>query len=114
MAAITTQRPTVAGVAMSAAAASVGGDTFTNTGREFFHAINASVAPITVTFKSGLASANVCNFGVANAAHDLVVVVPAGADRMWGPFDKDRFNNPATGLVSVTYSDVTTLTVRVL
>jgi hypothetical protein len=113
MASLATQKGTAAGVALTYASAAGGGDDFICTGREYFHAKNASGGAITVTFTSGAASANVCSFGIANAAHDLAVVVGAGADRLIGPFSKDRFAD-ANGSVHVTYSGVTSLTVAVI
>jgi hypothetical protein len=114
MAALATQKPSAAGVALSYAAATGGGDTFVNTGREFVHVKNASGGSINVTFTAGVANANKCSFGVADPAHQLVVAVGAGLDKLIGPFDRDRFNDPATGNIAITYSGVTSLTVAVV
>lgn len=110
MAALTTQKPSAAGVAVTYAACNAGGDTFVNTGREFIHVKNASGGALTVTISSG---SNKCSFGIANAAHDLAVSVGAGSDKMIGPFDKDRFND-TSGNVNLSYSGVTSLSIAVL
>jgi hypothetical protein len=65
-----------------------------------------------VTVKSGPTSNNPCSFGVANSAHDLTVSVPAGQERIIGPFSTDRFNDVTTGNVTVTFS-VTGATIKV-
>lgn len=115
MAALTTQHPAQAGVALTYAAAAVGGDSFQNNGREMMHIKNGSGSPVTVTFTSGLSSGNKCSFGVAAAAHDKVVTVGATSDALVGPFNKDQFNDATDGLtLHVTYSAVTTVTVAVL
>lgn len=44
---------------------------------------------------------------------DVVVAVPNGQTRLIGPFPVNRFND-ANGLVAVSYSGVTTVTVGVL
>lgn len=114
MAALATQKPATAGVAVVYSAAAGGGDTFVNNGREMFHVKNGGGSGITVTFNSGaVAGRNKCSFGVANAAHDLAVSVGAGSDALCGPFSKDQFTD-GNGNMNVTYSGVTTVTVAVL
>jgi len=84
-------------------AAAGGGDAFPNDGATFFEVLNSSGAPITVTFVSQATDDGL-------ALTDLAVVVAAGERRHCGPFKK-RIYNDSTGLVQVTYSGVTTLTV---
>ena len=84
------------------AAASVGGDTFANTGREILDVNNGSGGAITVT----VAAVSPCNHGVL---HNSVVSVPAGQRYAIGPFDPVRFGSAP----AVTYSGVTSLTVGV-
>ncbi len=92
------------------AATATTGDTFSNSGREFFYIKNASVSSITVTFDSP----GTCNFELAaNSAHDLVVTVPAATEKLIGPFSQTRFND-ATGRVTAICSAVTTVTVGVI
>lgn len=110
MAALTTQKPSTAGVALTYGSAAGGGDTFVNTGREFVHIKNQSGGTITVTISSG---SNKCSFGVSNAAHDITHALLTMTDAMLGPFSKDQFND-ASGNVNITYSGVTSLTLAVL
>lgn len=115
MAALTTQHPAAAGVSLAYVAASVGGDSFINNGREMYHIKNGSGSPVTVTFTSGASSGNKCSFGVAGTQHDKVVTVGATSDDLVGPFNKDQFNDAADlATVHVTYSAVTTVTVAVI
>lgn len=103
MALLTVQIATVAGIVPSFVAAGAGGDTFSNTGRESLYVKNGSGASITVTINSLLN----CDQGFD---HDFVVTVAAGVDKVIGPFATNRFNDGG-GLVGVTYSAVTTVTV---
>jgi hypothetical protein len=84
-------------------AAAAGGDSFPNTaGRAWLHVKNGSGGSINVT----IASQKTCDQG---STHNLVVAVPAAGERLIGPFS-DRFAD-SNGLVQVTYSGVTSLTV---
>ncbi len=87
-------------------AAAAGGDAFLNDGKTMFRVKNGSGAPITVTFTSQ----QQCNQG---STHSPANSVAAGGDELFGPFSQSRFND-ASGLVQVTYSGVTTLTVAAL
>lgn len=110
MALLSAQTPGLAGVAFTPAAADVGGDSFVNTGVEFLYVNNADAAPINVTIDSP----GTCSFNVAaNAAHDIVVAVPAGEERIIGPFPTGRFND-GNNQAQVTYSAVANVTVAVL
>jgi len=107
MAILAVQKPVLAGATLSLAAAAAGGDSFPNTGVEYFQILNShATLPRTVTFDSP----GTCNFGLAaNAAHDMAVVVPgvsgAPANRVViGPFPVGRFND-GNSRVQVTYSD---------
>lgn len=105
---LTVLRARPSGTAMVYTAASVIGHTFVNTGREFIHVKNGSGAPVNVTVDAP----NRCSFNVTHADHDLVVAVPAGGDRLIGPFAKERFNT--AGLLSVSYSAFDDVTIAVL
>lgn len=107
MALLTVQNISTTGLGPTYAAANAGGDTFPNNGRTLLHVKNGGASAVTVT----LVSAKTCNQGFQ---HDLQVSVPAGGERMIGPFPPDRFNNESTGQVSVTYSGVTSVTVAAL
>jgi len=83
--------------------ASGSGDTFANDGRTFIRAKNghASTQSVIVT------ALYPCNHGFT---HSVTVAVSAGGERDIGPFARDRFGDP----VSVTYSQVTLLTIAAL
>lgn len=107
MALLSEQRTSPVGTDFAFSAASALGDTFPNTGLQGLVVQNNEAAAKTLTFDSP----TTCNLGVSdNAAHDLLVVVPANSTKFIGLFDPARFNNGA-GHVSVTYSSVTTLNV---
>jgi hypothetical protein len=84
-------------------AASVGGDTFTNTGSELLIVKNAAGAPINVTV---VTTQTVDGLAVA----DKVVSVTNGTTRSLGPWPRAVYGST----VSVTYSAVTSITVKVL
>jgi hypothetical protein len=96
----------IAGTVVSMSAAAGGGDSFKNTGATYMRIANGSGGAITITADCP----NPDNFGVTGAALDLAISVAAGATKVWGPFDPKRFND-ANGLVQLTYSGVTSLTV---
>lgn len=102
MAALAVQSLALGGLNPNYVAASAGGDTFANDGRTMLHVKNAGAGAVDVTIDS---AAN-CNFGFD---HNIVVNVPAGGERMIGPFPPDRFNG-ANG-VAVTYSAIAGVTV---
>lgn len=109
---IAPQLLTLAGTTPTYAAASGGGDTFTNDGRTYAHLKNASGSAITVTFDAVPSYSDNALGDLALA--DTAVVVPANAEKVVGFFPPARFNNTATGKVAVTYSGVTSLTVAVV
>lgn len=83
-------------------AASAGGDTFDNSGKEVLRVKNASAAAITVTVDSVAK----CSQGFD---HDAGGSVPAGGERLFGPFPVGRFGLSP----SITYTAVTSVTVAV-
>lgn len=85
-------------------AAAGGGDTFLPNGRSFVTVKNGGGAPINVT----VAVPGNDRFG--NAKPDLVVAVANATERDIPITDAD-FADPITGLVSFTYSAVTSVTV---
>ena len=95
-----------AGVVADGVAAAGGGDAFANIGAEILLVKNGSVSSINVTL---VTQATVDG----NAVADPVVAVGAGVTKAIGPFPRYIFND-ANGLVQVTYSGVTTVTVKVL
>lgn len=106
MALLNVQRTGLAGLAPTFSGASVGGDSFLNSGRTYLHVKNGGTAAITVTVNSQ----KPCNYGFD---HDAVVSVPAGGEQIIGPFQQDRFNDQ-NGQVQITYSAVTSVTVAVV
>lgn len=103
MAVLTVLAVAQAGVGPTYVAAGAGGDTFANNGNTMLHVKNASGGALTVTVDSQ----KTCDQGFD---HDVVVSVPAGSERMIGPFPVSRFGRTA----SVSYSGVTSLTVAAI
>jgi hypothetical protein len=81
------------------------GDTWANTGGEFFYVNNGSGSSINVTFDI---QATVDGQAVA----DRVVAVGAGIAKVIGPFPTGQYND-GSGLAKATCSAVTTVTVAV-
>jgi hypothetical protein len=105
MAVLTVQDISLAGVTPSYAAAAAAGDTFANDGKTLLHVKNTGTQK-TVTVAIPVA----CSQG---QTHTTAVIVPATTgDKMIGPFPPERYNN-ASGLVSMTYSSETAVTVMV-
>ena len=103
MADLAVQAVSLSGLNPSFVAAAAGGDAFLNAGREFLHVKNGGGSEVTVTVDSQVP----CNQGYD---HNAVVAVPAGQERLIGPFPKARFDY-ANQKVQVAYSDVTSVTV---
>jgi len=91
------------------AATATEGDKFRNTGKEFIHVINAGVGAVAVTVPTPAEISGL-------AIEDKVVSVPAGEDRMIGPFESALYNQSGAdkGYCYVTYDQVATVTVAVL
>lgn len=106
MALLSPQSITLAGVTDALSAAAGGGDTFVPTSRRFLRINNGGGSPITVTIVTAQT-----HRGVAIA--DVAVSVTNAQSRMIGPFPADLFADPTTGLASITYSGVTTVTVGI-
>jgi hypothetical protein len=107
MAILTVQSIVKAGLGPTYTAAAGGGDSFPNGGNEYLHVKNGGGSPVTVTIP---AQKGCDEFGVTNAAHDMVVSVPATGERIIGPVSPRQFND-ANGRAQVTYSGVTSVTV---
>lgn len=105
MALLVAQTITRSGLNPAYAAAAGGGDTFANTGTEYIHIKNGDASSINVTFVT-TATAD----GLATA--DRVVAVPGNGERIIGPFPKATYNDE-DGILSITYSAVTSVTVGV-
>lgn len=112
MAVLTVLQPTVAGVAPSYVSAAAGGDTFSpgTTGPVVVHVKNGSGSPITVTVDDPTSPSPA---GASSFNPDVAVSVPATGERIILLNPVTRFVDPATGLVSLSYSGVTSLTLTV-
>jgi hypothetical protein len=107
MATLTAQAISLAGLAATYASAASGGDKVSPGDRVFLHVKNGAASPITVTL-----AANPTPRGLAVTAP--TVSVPASGDRFIGPLTADAFAAASDGLVAVTYSSTTTVTVAAL
>lgn len=113
MATLSVQNLSEVGGALTYAAATSGGDVFPNADdRTFLHVKNGGGSSVNVTITAQTVSATVPGLGVVTKAN-RVVAVPAGEDRMIGPFPSKAFNN-SSNQVAVTYSAVTSVTVAVV
>ncbi len=101
---LTVQKIVLAGLTPSLVAAAAGGDSFANDGTTYIQVDNGGGSSINVTVSSQARAPE----GTAQA--DNVVAVPAAGSRLIGPFTKNAWND-ASGIISLTYSAVTTVTV---
>lgn len=82
--------------------------TFPNDGRTFLHIKKSGAGICTVTV---VTPGTYRGQGIA----DLTYTVPASTgDKLAGPFPPDLYNDPATGLVTISFSETTGLTAAVL
>lgn len=103
MATVSTEVVDIDGLGATYNAASGGGDKFTPGDRVFLHVVNGSAASITAT-------AATPGTIVGQSIPDAQCTVPAGAERLWGPFPARLFAGQVDGLVAVTWSATTTVT----
>lgn len=108
MATLSATQATFAGVAITYVAAGAGGDKFGPGDRRHFRVKNGSGGAITVTVVVP------GNTKYALAQPDIATSVAAGAEFCFGPFPVDLGDPADSGLISVTYSGVTSLTVAVV
>jgi hypothetical protein len=104
MATLAVQQITLVGLNPTFAAASAGGDKLAGGPTTLLHVKNGGVGTITVTIDSVVLS----NFGTDV---NITVNVPAAGEREIGPLVEQRFASPVDGLVAVTYTGVTDVTV---
>lgn len=110
MAKIEEQLVTLAGLTPAYTAAAGGGDTFDPDADTMVVVKNAGGSPITVTVPTPRLDPQT---GLAEA--DVSVSVPATNGEKWlGPFPFETYADPATGLGSIGYSGVTSVTVAVI
>jgi hypothetical protein len=109
MATLPAQRSQVQGVAVTYVAAGAGGDKFGPGPDRHFRVKNGSGASITVTIVvPGNTKYNIAQPDIGP------VTIAAGAEFVFGPFPDDLGDPTDSGLISVTYSAVTTVTVAVV
>lgn len=99
---------TVADLDAACAAAAGGGDTVAHSGKESIFVFNGGGSQITVTVAS-----QPDNFGQTLTAHDITRTVAAGKWAIIGPLEASKYRNASTGLLSITYSGVTSVKVGV-
>jgi hypothetical protein len=87
-------------------AAAGGGDAFTPGDRTFVRVYYGGGSPISVTFAT---PGSVGGLAIADGGGS----VTNAQSRLFGPFPNELFQDPTTGLVTVTYSGVTSVTVGV-
>lgn len=108
MATLTTQTINRAGLGPTYAAAAGGGDAMSCGSGMFLHIKNTGGASITVTLVVPSSRTYEPNVAITSP----VITVPSTTgDRMIGPIDAGTFADPVTGLCSLTYSGVTSVTV---
>lgn len=106
MATLVLQRATPTGTAPTYQAAAAGGDKIPP-GKDTMLVVKAGATGATVTVDSPTP----CSQG---STHPLSVVVAANTERYIGPLPAQRFAQSSDGLVSVTYSQVSTITVAAI
>lgn len=100
--ALTVNQISRAGVALGPAAANVDGHSLAYSENLILYVANGGGSPITVTIQT---PGTVDSLAIA----DKTVTVPAGSNRLMGPFPKAHYRQ-ADGTVYVDFSDVTSVT----
>lgn len=106
MATLTSITPTFAGINLAPVAAAAGGDKFLNDGNTLLYIKNGGGSSINATVAAPGTPGGL-------TLTPPVVAVPAGGEKILGPFDPKYFND-ASGFVNLTYSGVTSVTVAVI
>lgn len=107
MATLNAQAVSIGGLNATYGNASAGGDKVVPGDRVFLHVKNGAASPITVTL-----AANPTARGLT--VTNPTVSVPASGDRFIGPLAADAFAAASDGLVAITYSSATTVTVAAI
>lgn len=107
MATLAYQQVQIAGTAVTLVAASAGGDKVSPATNGALMVKNGDVAAKTVTIVVP------GNTKYGQAAPDIPIIVAAGATALIGPFPFD-LADPIDGLIAVTYSAVTSVTVAAI
>lgn len=109
MAELTVQSLSAAGLTRTLAAASAGGDSYVNGPTTFCEIANAGGGGITVTAARSRSVVHKINFGDIAIA-DIALAVPATTGNIG--FKAPLGSHSAGGIVQLTYSGVTSVTVR--
>lgn len=107
MATLTTQNITRAGTVITPVAAAGGGDAMECGSGMMLQVVNGGGGAITVTLVVPTTRTWKPNVAITSPA----VSVTNGTTRWFGPIDAETFADPATGLCTITYSGVTSVTV---
>jgi hypothetical protein len=110
---ITVQAATDAGLNYTSQAAAGGGDAFTNDGRTFLLFVNANASTRTLTITKQNKSPSSQGFNPITLTDTTVTIPGSGTNGglcMVGPFAQLEYND-STGLVQLSYTAVTSLTV---
>ena len=107
MATLTTQVINRAGVVITPVAAAGGGDAMVTGSGMMLEVVNGGGSPITVTLVVPSARTYEPNVAITSPA----VSVTNGTTKWIGPVDAATFTDPTTGLCTITYSGVTSVTV---
>lgn len=107
MANLTPQAVAIGGLSATYGAATSGGDKVAPGDRIFLHVKNGAGSTVTVTI-----GANATSRGLTVTSP--AVSVPASGDRFIGPLYADAFASSVDGLVAITYSSATSVTIAAL
>ncbi len=107
MATLTTQVINRAGVVVTPVAAAGGGDAMTTGSGMMLEVVNGGGSPINVTLAVPAARTYEPNVAITSP----IVSVTNGTTKWIGPVDSATFTDPTTGLCTITYSAVTSVTV---
>jgi glycerophosphoryl diester phosphodiesterase len=91
-------------------AVTVGGDIFRATAGTFLHVKNAGAGTVTGTVRSMSPPAPVPHI----TPNDVTFTVPAGSERMVGPFRKDLHGSKGTDLAYLVFDTITSVTVAAM
>ena len=115
MANLTIQDALLAGLNVSFAAAGGGGsgagadNILANDGKSVLYVKNDNAGSVDVTVTSEVTAKTIVGYGSATFS-DVTVSIPAGEERMIGPFPTSRFND-SSSQVSVSYDEISSVTV---
>lgn len=110
MATLTTQVITRAGTVITPVAAAGGGDAMACGPTNILRVVNGGGSPITVTLAIPAGASGFPNVAYTSTA----ISVTNGTTRDIGPIQPQIYQDPTTGLCTITYSGVTSVTVAAI